>query len=114
MTVVSSLVTTIAAGGAEHLEADLVELEPDLLGDDLGAGEDREVLQHRLAAVTEARGLDRDGVERAADLVDHQGRQRLAVDVLGDDHQRLAGLDDLLQQRQQVLTEEILPWWSRM
>ena len=28
-----------AAGGAEHLEADLVELEADLLGDDLAAGE---------------------------------------------------------------------------
>ena len=29
-------------------------------------------------------------VQRAAQLVDHQGRQRLALDVLGDDEQRLA------------------------
>ena len=48
-----------AAGGAEHLEADLVELEADLGGDDLRAGEDREVLEHRLAAVAEAGRLDR-------------------------------------------------------
>ena len=41
-------------------------------------------------------------VNRPADLVDDQGRERLAVDVLGDDQQRLAGLGDLLQQRQQV------------
>ncbi len=91
-----------ATGRAEHLEADLVELEADLGGDDLATGEGRDVLHHRLAAVTEGRGLDRDGVERAADLVDDQGRQRLAVDVLGEDEQRLAGADDLLQQREQV------------
>ena len=91
-----------AAGLAQHVEVDLVELEADLLGDDLAAGEGRDVLQHRLAAVAEAGRLDRDDVERAADLVDDQGRQRLAVDVLGDDQQRLAGLDDLLQHRQDV------------
>jgi hypothetical protein len=51
-------------------------------------------------------------VEGAADLVDDQGGQGLAVDVLGDDEQRLAGLHDLLQQRQQVLDEEILPWFA--
>ena len=33
--------------------------------------------------------LTRDRGEEAADLVDHQGGQRLAVDVLGDDQQRL-------------------------
>jgi hypothetical protein len=91
-----------ATGGAEHLEADLVELEPDLGCHDLTTGEGRDVLHHRLAPVTERRGLDRDRVEGAADLVHDQGRERLAVDVLGEDEQRLAGGDDLLQQRQQV------------
>ena len=41
-------------------------------------------------------------LQDAAQLVDDQGRQRLALDVLGDDQQRLAGLGDLLQQRQHV------------
>ncbi len=92
------------AGGAEHVQADLVELEADLLGDHGGTGEGGHVAEHRLAAVTEAGGLDRDRVEGAADLVDDEGRQGLALDVLGDDQQRLGGarLDDLLQQRQQV------------
>ena len=90
------------AGLAQDVQPDLVELEPDLGGDDLGAGDDREVLQERLAAVAEERRLDRDGGEGLADRVDDQRGQRLAVDVLGDDDQRLAGLDDLLQQRQQV------------
>src|SRR5690606_25565956 len=88
---------------AEQLDAGVLQLEADLLGDDLATGQDRDVLQHGLAAVTEAGRLDRDGLEGAADLVDDQGRERLAVDVLGDDQQRLARLHDLLQDRQQVL-----------
>ncbi len=91
-----------AAGGAEHVETDLVELEADLGGDDLATGEGGDVLHHRLATVTEGRGLHGDGVEGAADLVHDQGREGLALDVLGEDEQRLAGRDDLLQQRQQV------------
>ena len=63
------------------------------------AGQDGDVAEHRLAAVAEAGGLDRADVQDAAELVDDQGRQRLALDVLGDDQQRLARLRDLLQQR---------------
>src|SRR3954466_9047037 len=88
---------------AEEGDVGVVELEADLLADDLATGEDGDVGQHGLAAVTEARGLDGDGLEGAADLVDHQGREGLALDVLGDDRERLARLHDLLEQRQQVL-----------
>jgi hypothetical protein len=42
------------------------------------------------------------GVEGAADLVDDEGGERLALQVLGHDEQRLAGLQNLLQQRQDV------------
>ena len=42
----------------------------------------------------------RDG---ALELVDDQGRERLAVDVLGDDEQRLAQLDGLLERREELL-----------
>ena len=41
-------------------------------------------------------------LQHAAELVDHQRRQGLALDVLGDDQQRLARWADLLQQRNQV------------
>ena len=91
------------AGGAQQRDVGGLQGEADLFADDLATGQDRDVLQHGLAAVTEARGLDGDGLEGATDLVDHQGGQGFALDVLGDDQQRLAGLDDLLQQRQQVL-----------
>ena len=59
--------------------------------------------QHGLAAVAVARGLDRAHVEDAAELVDHQRRQGLALDVLGDDQQRPLGLGDLLEQRHQLV-----------
>jgi hypothetical protein len=42
-------------------------------------------------------------VQGAAQLVHHQGGQRLAVDVLGDDEQRLARLGDLLEHGQKIL-----------
>src|SRR3990170_2874435 len=41
------------AGVPEHVEPDVLELQPDLLRDDLGAGEGRDVLEHGLAAVTD-------------------------------------------------------------
>src|SRR5664280_1795933 len=91
------------ASPAEQVERRVVELEPDLLADDLTAGQDRDVGEHGLAPVTEARGLHRSGLEGPADLVDDQRCQRLTLDVLGDDRQRLTGLHDLLQQREQVL-----------
>ena len=49
-----------------------------------------DVLEHRLAALAEAGGLDGDRLERAADLVDDERGERLALDVLGDDHERAA------------------------
>ena len=103
--------TTTRPAVPSDVEPDLVELEPDLGRDDLGAGDDGEVLQERLAAVTEERRLDRDGLEGLADRVHDQRGQRLAVDVLGDDDERLAGLRDLLQHRQQVGDEPRSSAW---
>src|SRR5256886_4115155 len=46
---------------------------------------------------------DRAHLQRATQLVDYQRRQRLPLDVLGDDEQRLARLRHLLEDREQVL-----------
>src|SRR6266511_2387021 len=97
------LVDHDTAGLAELRELRVLELETHLLGDHFRAGEDRDVLEHALAAVTEARRLDGDGREGATQLVDHDRRERLALDVFGNDQQRLAGLNHLLEHRQQVL-----------
>src|SRR6185437_10643524 len=95
------LVDDNLAGLAELRERRVLELEAHLLGDDLAAGEDADVLEHPLAAVTEARRLDGDGGEGAAELVDDDRRERLALDVLGHDEQRAAVLDDLLEHGQE-------------
>ena len=79
------LVDDRALAAPEVLQGDVLELEPELLGDHAAAGENRDGLEHGLAAVAEARRLHRRGVQRAADLVDHQSRQRLALDILGDE-----------------------------
>src|SRR5688572_22172008 len=91
-----------ALGAAERLEVGVLELEAQLLGDHGAAGEDRDVLEHGLAAVAEARGLDGAGLQDAAQVVHHEGRECLAVDVFGDDQQRTPGLGHLLEHRQEV------------
>ena len=87
---------------SEHLEATVGELHAQVRADDLTLEDDSEIVLEGLAAVAEERGLDRDDLDGLADRVDDQRRQRLAVDVLGHDEQRLAGLGDLLEQREQV------------
>src|SRR4029079_18376441 len=77
-----------ALGSAEQVEGEVLELQPDLFADDLAAGEHSHVLQHRLATIAKARSLDRGRVERAADLVDDEGGESLALDVFGDDQER--------------------------
>jgi hypothetical protein len=80
-----------------------LELDAEVFGDQLAAGEDRDVLEHRLAAIAEARSLHRRDLQTAAQLVDHERGDRLALDVLGDDQQRLAGLHHRFEQRQHRL-----------
>ncbi len=91
-----------ALGLAQFGQGDLFQGQADFFGDDLAAGQDSDVFQHGLATVAEARGLDGNGLQDAADVVDDQGRQRFAFDVFGDDDQRTASLGNLLQHRQQV------------
>ena len=84
------LVRDDAAGAAQILELDGVELAADLLADDRAAGQDGDVAQHLLAPITEARRLDGQHVDHAAQLVDDERGERLAIHVLGDDQQVLA------------------------
>src|SRR6202165_538401 len=87
---------------AQLVELHRVEFEAELLGDHLATGQDGDVLEHGLAAIAEARRLDGDGGEGTAQLVDDDGGLRLALDVLGDDQERLAALAHLLAHRPEV------------
>src|SRR6202166_3081440 len=61
-------------GAAEHVERDVLELDAEIFRDRLAAGQDRDVLQHGLAAIAEARSLDGRDLQTAAQTVDeHAG-----------------------------------------
>jgi len=85
------------------MSVDILELQADLFRDHGATGEDGDVLQHGLAPFTEPGGLHGSRRERATDLVDDQGGESLALDVLGEDQHGLAGLHDLLENREQVV-----------
>src|SRR5207245_8401699 len=68
----------------------------------ISAGQGRDVLELRLAAIAVARRLDGADLKDALELVDHQRGQCLALDVLGDDEQRHLLARDGLEQRDQV------------
>ena len=70
-------------GFAEIVQRGLLELQTDFIGDHRAAREDRDVLQHGLATIAEARGLDGSNLEDAADVVDHERREGFAFDVFG-------------------------------
>jgi hypothetical protein len=89
-----------ALGGAQVVQGHLLQAHARFLGDHLAAGEDRQVLEHCLAPIAEARRLDGGHLDDAAEIVDHQGGQGLTLDILGDDQKRLAGLGRGLEHRQ--------------
>ncbi len=58
MIVVLSLSIADLLGPAELGQLDVLEVDAQLLDDRLAAGDDGDVLEHGLAAIAEARGLD--------------------------------------------------------
>jgi hypothetical protein len=86
--VVVSLVIETLLGAAEHVQGHVFQLDAEVFGDHLAAGQDGDVFQHGLAAVAEARSLDGSNLEAATQLVDHEGGQRFAFNVFRDDQQR--------------------------
>jgi len=62
-----------------------------------------DILQHGLAAVTEAWSLDGADMQRATQLVHDQRCQRFTFDIFGDDEQGLASLGNLFQERKKIL-----------
>ena len=90
-------------GAAEVGDGEALELEAEIVGDALATGEDSDVFEHSLAAITEARSLDGAHVDRAADLVNDEGRESFAFNFLSDDEEGLAALGDNLEQGKELL-----------
>src|SRR5579862_8752870 len=89
-------------GLAEVADLDVLELNAEIFRDGLAAGQDCDILQHRLAAIAEARSLNGRDLQRATQFVDDEGGECFAFHVLSNDQERLAGLRNLLEQGEQV------------
>ncbi len=88
---------------AEHIDADILELDAKFLADHLAARQHCNVLEHRLAPIAEAGRLDGSDLQAAAELVHHERSERLAFDILRHNEQRPSRLNDGFQQRQHRL-----------
>src|SRR5690606_6243364 len=82
------LVDLHALGLTQVLQGSGFQIQTHFFADHGTAGQDGDILQHGLATITEARGLDRSHLDDAAHVVDYQGSQCFTFNVLGDDHQR--------------------------
>src|SRR5205823_12025413 len=96
-------------GAAEIFETNRFELDAEVFGDALAAGEDRNVFHHRFAAIAEAGGLDGADVDCAAQFVYDQRREGFAFDIFGNDQQGLGGLGHLFEDGEQLFDAADLP-----
>src|SRR3981081_2154529 len=90
-------------GATEHGERDVLELDAEIFRDRLTTGQHCDVLQHRLAAIAEARSLHSGNLEAATQTVDDEGGESFAFDVFRDNYKRLAALHHGFQQRKQFI-----------
>src|SRR5271154_5820058 len=90
-------------GAAEIFGLHVFELDAQIFGDGLAAGEGGDVFEHCLAAISEARSLHGSALQGAAELIDDESGESFAFDVFSDDQKRLALLGNLLEKGQQVL-----------
>ena len=90
-------------GATEHLSGGVGDLDAELLHGDLAAGKDGDVLEHALTTIAIARGLHGGDLQGATELVEDQGGESLAVDVLAHDEEGGAGLLHGLEDREDVL-----------
>ena len=71
---------------AQQVEGHVLKLETDFLADDLTTREGSHVLQHCLATIAKAWGLNCRRIECATDLVDNECCECFTLNIFGDDH----------------------------
>src|SRR5947208_11425967 len=90
-------------GAAEHLQGDVLELDAEIFRDRLTTGQNRDVLQHGLAAIAEARSLHGCDLQATTQTVDDEGGESFAFDVFRYNHKRLAALHHGFEQGKQFI-----------
>ena len=84
-------------GLAQIIECRFFQRQADFIRDHRAAGQNRDVLQHCLATIAEARRLDGGNLDDAAHRVDHQRGEGLAFNVLRDDQELPAAFGNRLE-----------------
>ena len=84
------------------LQGHVLELDSQVLADRLAPRQDRDVFEHRLAAVAETGRLDGARLKGPAELVHDEHRERFPLDVFGYDEQGLAAAGHRLEERNHV------------
>jgi len=97
------LVDAHPLGTSEHLKRYIFQFDAEFFRNQLTGGQDRDVLEHGLAAIAEAWRLDGGNFQTTTQLVDDERRERLTLNVLGNDQQRLAGLHNCFEYGQKSL-----------
>ena len=88
---------------AQHIQSGILQLIAKLGADYGTAGKNSNILQHSLSSVAVAGSLYSHYIESTAQLIYDQCGQSLSFHILGNDQQLSAGLNHLLQQRQNLL-----------
>src|SRR5262249_52085007 len=84
------LVNHDSLGAPEIFNFDVLELDAQIFANRLALRQDGYVLKHRFATITKTGRLYRASVQRTAQFIHHECRQRLAFDIFRDDQKRLA------------------------
>ena len=85
---------------AEHVESDFLEFDAELFADELAACEDRDIFQHRFAAIAKARSFDSDDFKASAEAVDDESCKCFAFDIFSDDEKRFSRFCNCLENRE--------------
>ncbi len=72
-------------GTAQIIKRGGIKFASHFFGDDGATGQNSNILQHSFAAITKARSFDGQHVKGAAQFVQDQGSQGLAINIFGDD-----------------------------
>src|SRR5262249_61374881 len=84
---------------AKHIDRHVLKPDTEISRDHGAASQDRDIFQHRLTSVAEARRLDGRNLEAATQLVYDKRCECLAFDIFGNDEEGLAGLHNRLEER---------------
>ncbi len=95
-----SIVTFLAA--AQLFDLHVFKLEAEILRDGFPTGEDRDVFEHGLAAIAEARSFNGSTLNSAAEFINDKGGQCFAFEILRNDEQRLSQFGSLLKEWQKI------------